>query len=172
MIRTLQNTLKIFIMTFTVPMFMARCYPSCPLISLYSPPAVLRQPLLSWLWGVETQRSRCGEEHRATSKSHLETEQLEASFHQSNLCLMCGSKNNPAQSVRGGSPLQPPPGLCSVYRPHKVRSWSWPEWACLCPHQENRQPLENEGRSLCVQIVVQAAAYDKSIPVIRLIILQ
>lgn len=79
MIRTLQNILKIFIMAFTLPMFTTRCYPCCPLISLWFPLAVLRQPLPFWLWGLETQRSHCGEQHAATSKSHLEMEQLKAS---------------------------------------------------------------------------------------------
>lgn len=156
MIRTLQDILKIFIMTFTLPMFTTRCYPCCLLISLCLSPAVLRQSLLSWLWGVETQRSHCGEQHGATSKSHLETEQLKTSSHQSNLCLMGESKNIPSQSVRGDSPLQPPLCLCSVC-PHKAQSsvaaedhWSWPGWACPCPHEWNKQPLKDEGRSLSV----------------------
>lgn len=133
MIRALQDILKIFIMTFTLPMFTIRCYPCCPLLSLSG--FLLQCSGSHCSPGSEqwkTQRSHCGEQHGATSKSHLETEQLKASSHQSKLCLMRGSKNIPAQSVRGDSPLQPPPCLCSVC-PHKIQSsvaaeghWSWP----------------------------------------------
>lgn len=149
MIRTLQNILKIFIMAFTLPMFTTRCYPCCPLISLWFPPAVLRQPLPFWLWGLETQRSHCGEQHAATSKSHLEMEQLKASSI-SQICVWWVGLKISLHSLWEAHYSFYLLSVLTRHRAARLQRIPDPGWACPRPHEENKRPLKDEGRPLCV----------------------
>lgn len=112
--------------------------PFLPLTSLQFPPAVLRQPLLSWIWRVETQRSHGGEQHRATSKP---TER-QSSWKQapiSQICVWCAGLKITLHclwEVRAHCSLHLAFAQCVLTR-HRAGPLGWPGWACLCPHEEN-----------------------------------